>query len=697
MMTTTIYSVNDIDIILNELDIEFIKDNKRHEYINVPFSFDIETSSFLDEEGDKVALMYAFVFGINDKCIIGRTWEEFLYLLNKISSYFNLDINKRVIIWVHNLAFEFQFIRKLLTWENVFAVEERKPVKALTNIGIEFRCTYLLSGYSLEYVAKNLTLHTLTKKVGDLDYSKLRTSITPLTDDELGYILYDGLIVLAYVKELIINNGNITKLPMTKTGFVRNYVRKECYGKGTKKNFKTLNKWRNYRNIMNSLCIKSVQEYKQLKRAFMGGFTHANAIAVGLIIDNVHSFDFTSSYPYVMISEKFPMSSGEVIKITNKEEFEKNIKLYCCLFDVKFIGLKPTRNEHPLSFSKCNVVGDYELNNGRIVHADEVSTTLTEQDYFIIKDFYKWDKILIGTFRRYRKGYLPRDFIKSILTLYEKKTTLKGVEGKEVEYLRSKEDINSCYGMCVTDICRDDIIFDDEWLSQECNIQEVLEKHNNSLNRFLFYGWGIWVTAYARRNLFTGIKELGNDYIYADTDSLKFINLDVHKDYFNRYNEIVVLKLKKAMEHHKLPFEMCTPTTIEGKVKTLGVWDYEGMYKKFKTLGAKRYMIVDENDKLSLTISGVNKKHAVPYLLKKYGSNDAVLRQFKEGMLIPKDYTGKMTHTYIDDLKCGIVKDYLGNYYQYKALSGVHLENAEYELSMSVDFINFIMKVKERE
>ncbi|WP_442514418.1 hypothetical protein, partial [Pseudomonas promysalinigenes] len=48
--------------------------------------------------------------------------------------------------------------------------------------------------------------------------------------------------------------------------------------------------------------------YIQLKRAFMGGFTHANANYSNKVLTDVSSVDFTSSYPSVMISEQFPMS-----------------------------------------------------------------------------------------------------------------------------------------------------------------------------------------------------------------------------------------------------------------------------------------------------------------------------------------------------------------------------------------------------
>lgn len=690
-----IYNVDDIDLLLE--DFKFIKTNKKIEYMNVPFTFDIETSSFYNENGEKQATMYAWVLGINGKCIIGRTWDDALKIFKKISLYYGLCHERKMICFIHNLGYEFQFFRHYFNWINVFANDERKPIKAECDLGIEFRCSYMLSGYNLETIGNNLVKYKVSKKIGDLDYSLLRHCKTPLTDREKGYILNDGLVVMSYIQSCIEQYGNITKLPLTKTGFVRNYCRKECFYNG-KHDKRSVNKYTKYHNIMNSLQIKSVQEYEQLSRAFQGGFTHANAFKSGLIIDDVTSYDFTSSYPTTMICEKFPMSSGELITINNKEDFNKNIDLYCCVFDVTFINIIATINyDNPISISKCFNVKTPIVNNGRLVSADSITTTLTEQDFKIIRKFYRWDKMIIKNFRRYKKGYLPTDFIKSILKLYVDKTTLKGVPEKEVEYLASKGMLNSCYGMCVTSIVRDDIIYNSsgEWTHASGDAKNLIESYNKSKNRFLFYAWGVWVTAYARRNLFTGILECGNDYIYSDTDSIKIQNAQAHQEYINNYNNNIKLKLEKAMKFHRLPFDMVCPKTIKGESKLLGVWDFDGHYKRFKTLGAKRYIIETNQNEMHLTVSGINKKISMPYLINKYGSNTNVFNAFNDSLYIPSEYTGKNIHTYLDYEQSGYLIDYTGIKHYYHELSSVHLEGAEYTLSLSDQYINYLLGIRE--
>lgn len=684
---------------LNELleDVNFIYSNKQIEYANVPCVIDIETSSFYDGE-EKRAIQYAFVIGINGKCIIGRYMSELKIILKRIVEFFELDNKKRMIFYVHNLSYEFQWFRKHFEWDKVFSIEERKPLYALTTDGIELRCSYLLSGYSLAKVGENLVKYKVNKMVGDLDYDKLRTPKTPLTDKELGYILNDGLVVMSYIQEQIENHyNNITLLPLTKTGEVRNYCRKQCLYKGGRKH--NAQRFKRYNAIMRNIPIVDINEYEQLKRAFAGGFTHANAIYVNTIQKDVASFDFTSSYPAVMIAEQYPMSRGELIKIRNEQEFNENLSLYCCLFDIEFINIKASTSfDHPISYSKCIEIEDSVVDNGRVVSASRLSITITEQDYITFKEFYTWDKIRIKNFRRYRKNYLPRDFVLSILELYKKKTELKNVKGKEVEYLVSKENINSCYGMCVTDICRDESIYENEtyWdteIKSEEDIEKAINKYNKNVRRFLCYQWGIWVTAYARRNLFTGIKEFGYDYIYSDTDSLKVLNKDRHMDYINKYNEGIKRKIKFALFYNDIDFSYAHPKTIKGVEKWLGVWDYEETYKRFKTLGAKRYMIQEQNGEYSLTVSGLNKKIAIPYLLEMYG--DKIMDEFKDGMYIPKGFTGKNIHTYIDDETDGYVTDYLGKEYHYHELSSIHMEPCDYELSISREFLDFIMDIKD--
>lgn len=274
--------------------------------------------------------------------------------------------------------------------------------------------------------------------------------------------------------------------------------------------------------------------------------------------------------------------------------------------------------------------------------------------------------------------------------------------------------LNSVYGMSVTNPLRNEHNFNGEWFTHELTDPEraeELQDYNEKNNRFLFYPWGVFVTAYARRNLFTGIKECGPDYIYSDTDSLKLKNVEDHENYFKAYDLIVEDKLKDACEYHDIDFDRVQPKNSAGDRKRIGVWDYEGKYDSFKTLGAKRYMYeeYDENgdptalkvdgDKypVTLTVSGINKYEAIPHLFKKHDNNiGRIFENFEAGLEIPASKSGKLIHAYIDHEVQGEFVDYLGTRSEYQEYNSVHLEPAGYYLSLARLYINYLKGVKER-
>lgn len=641
---------------------------------------------------NKRSIMYIWQLAINGRVVIGREWHEFLYAINTIVERLELYKNKRIIIYVHNLAFEFQFIRKMFEWQKVFAIDNRKPIYAITKQGVEFRCSYILTNYSLAKLGEQLHKYKVSKLVGDLDYNLIRTPKTPLTYKEMQYCINDVLVVSAYIKECIETERNISRIPLTATGYCRRYVRHNCLYSGGKKGKQA--QFNKYHDQMLTMKIQSVEEYEQLKRAFAGGFTHAAARYSGQVIENADSIDFTSSYPYALLSEQYPMSSGKLVEIHSNEELEKYLKYYCCVFDVVFEGIEATfKYENYISVSKCGKKSNVVNNNGRVYSADMIALTITNVDFDIIRKTYKYKKCKIYNFRIYKKGYLPKEIIQSIIKLYKDKTTLKGVKGKEVEYLNSKGLLNAIYGMMVTDIIRDVIGYDNEleWNTKETNAEKELEKYNKSRRRFNYYPWGIFCTAYSRRNLWTGIINFKEDYLYSDTDSIKCINMKKHEAYIRKYNEMCDKKLKLMCKHYGIDYAELEPKTIKGETKPLGVWDYDGHYDYFKTLGAKRYM-VSEGDKLSITVSGVNKKVAVPYLLKLHPIREC-FDIFSESLEIPAEYTGKLTHYYIDNDYHGVVTDYLGVSYKYHALSGVYLEPASYSFDISIEYLDFLKGV----
>lgn len=692
----------DVNVILSQLDNAPTVYYKRQRpygqiyYYNVPASFDIEDSSFRQHVSDenrqerkhggrKFSTMYVWQFSINGKVIIGRTWEEFEDLIKKIHEI--VDIRHRLIVYVHFLNHEFSFIRKRFDWDKVFCSSERTPIYAITTGGVEFRDSYILTGKGLEKSAEELTKYEVKKLTGDLDYNLIRGTKTPLSDKELGYCVHDCLVVDAIIQEKIEQEEKgIAGIPLTNTGYVRRFLRSKCFSPKNEKE---------YHNLMDSLTLTG-SEYQMLKRCFAGGFTHANARYVGKTFnERVDSFDFTSSYPAVMLSEMFPMSKSEKLTNLSYDKFKDSIEKYLCIFDIQFTNLrmKSDVSENIISSSKCFKLKKPVINNGRVVRASLLETTITNVDFSYYHNFYEWDSIKIGTLYRYKKAYLPKPIIEALLELYKKKTELKGVPEKVVEYKVKKGMFNAVYGCSVTDIVKELIEYTNDlgWFSEQPDIDDAIEKYNNSRNRFLFYPWGVFITAYARRNLFTGIYEFNHctdtcndDYIYTDTDSIKCVNVKHHMDYINTYNKIITMKVNNVLEHYHIDTKASRPKTIKGVEKPIGVWEWETEktpYAKFKTLGAKRYMY-EEDGAIHITIAGLDKEKGAKYI----ASKDKPFDFFDDKMTIDSKHTEKLTHTYIDNEMHGMLVDYLGNEMEFHELSGVNLEPSSFSLSESQEF-----------
>lgn len=481
---------------------------------------------------------------------------------------------------------------------------------------------------------------------------------------------------------------------------------------------------RKHDNLMKDLML-TLKQYELFRAAFMGGFTHANAewVKTKHCIKDVGSYDFNSDYPAVMCLEKFPMTPFVEPPggIASEHDFRHYINNYACIFVLELWDVVPKLyNEHYIPSSKCFVLEGAVEDNGRVAFAKHLMLTLTELDFLIIDDFYYYKRRAVSNFVISEKGYLPARYIRAILNLYENKTKLKGIIGKEIEYLTSKAMVNASYGNMAMDPIRDSFEYvNNEYVDTTDTRESAIEKYNNSRNRFLAYQWGVYVTAYARFNLFQTIKLLGNDYVYSDTDSIKLINVDSNKHLFDDWNRQVQEKIDKASKILNIPKEKFIPTDSKGNKHILGVWEYEGMYDEFKSIGAKRYMIhviniTPKHFELvaarqgviimngpfkgywSLTVAGANKYSAMFYIAHlAIITGKSPFDLFNENLVIPAGYSGRLDVTYIDDETHGLMFDINGKAYEYHELSSVNMTPTDYEFNLSQKYINYLFNIEE--
>lgn len=624
---------------------------------------------------EPLALCYLWQFSFNDKVYYGRNIEELI----KVFSDLPKDV--KFIIWVHNLGFEFVFLANILTWTVVFARNSHKPIRACSKEfpNIEFRCSYMLTRLSLESWGNELGIKKL---VGNLNYYKIRTPLTRLYQKEYDYAERDCVIVYNGIKKYKDRYKSIWKIPLTQTGTIRQEV-KDILMKDTKYNY-----------FIKRLIPKNVDEYILLQNLFSGGYTHANRVHSGKVINKdyinsddiyIEHRDFASSYPAVMCCKKYPMSPWVT---TVREIREQNFDKKAYIYKLEFTNIISTNFNTYIQASKCSCVNAI-YDNGRIIKANKLTMYVTEVDYKIIKNNYTWENLEVLEAYSSNKDYLPKKLIEYILNLYKNKTNLKDVEGMEDIYMQSKQYINSCFGMMVTAIIQAMVEYntDGSWVVKHLTKSMVEERfaklrreYTSEKRYFLSYSWGIYVTAYARENLWKCIERCGSngyDVLYVDTDSIFALG----KHEWSWYDDYITEELKTMCDKLHIDFELTKPLTPKGKKKPLGIFEEETPCEEFITLGAKRYCERRKGENfLRMTVSGINKE-AVSVL-----KND--IRNFKDGVNFDKDASGvtKKLSTYITTMPNVTYHDGYISRYSF----GINLRNNGYKLTMTDEYKSLI-------
>ena len=644
-------------------------------YLNIPCAFDIETTNIYqkDSEGNILkeprpyAFMYQWQFCIDDCVCFGRTWEEFIKLLDQLEKRMNLSLKNRLVIWVHNLNFEWTFFNRFIDYADGFFRDDNEPLKIVTTGGIEFRCSMALSNMSLAKFCENEGVRHY-KLVDTYDYEKIRLPTTPLTMEEEAYCYNDVRGLCECIAHRLLTD-TLTTIPMTSTGYVRRDMRAAV--KGDKK----------YRQRFRDNALDS-HLYKLCRDAFRGGDTHANIDHSGQLLHNIKAKDETSAYPACMMMDLYPMTA--FFKLNVSTFLNRDLRDYALLLEVRFtklnyvgtcgvpyIPISKLKND-PKKIKKV-------VDNGRILEASMAEMVITDIDYYIILQEYDFEDLYIREVWASRYAPLPDNIKNVVMDYYRKKTLLKDNDQMEYEYNKSKNSLNSTYGCMVQRIDMTTIKYDPvshKYEPEPFDLDEVLEKFYKSRNNFLSYQHGVWITANARLRLRKMLWKVGEDVVYCDTDSIKYRG--DHEQLFKDRNAEIIKEAEKCGAFAE---------TLDGKIKYMGVWDDDKppIYEEFKTLGAKKYVYKyydAKNDAhvIKSTIAGVSKKSGAEYF-----SQNGV-----DGFQIGKKIlrSGHLTAYYNDDDIHTITIDGC----TFTTASNVAIIDGAYTIGVTGEYLNLLEK-----
>lgn len=609
---------------------------KHKSYLNISAGFDIETTST-----DNGGYMYIWQFGLCHSVIIGRTWQDFVKFLSILDEAIDFKKDAQtVIVWVHNLGFEFQFLKSVLSdyySNDSFFKEERKPLY-VKYLHFMFKDSLAMTNTSLSKLAKT---YCVTQKLkGDLDYSIPRNQYTELNKEhELPYCYNDVIILCEWADdywERHIMNGSV---PLTITSILNNEVKREY------RNKYGYSKYTDQSLFLKKCWFKSYDEVAFfMKWAYRGGYVHAIQDYCGITFnkdDNIFSFDIGSSYPTVMLVEKYPTYFIKSVKKTEDKLNDLIAKGKVFFADITFKNIRSTTPHSIESSNKCIELVNEKIDNGRVRKADKMRVVLLSPDWLSYNEFYDWDECEVHYIYYSPTMKLPSYLIKPMVKYGAKKNILKR-EGKP--YAHEKSMFNTFYGLCCKGIEPVTTKFDGEnfYESENLNWDRVTDG-------VLLPQWGAFISAYARRNLLSMVYQLtsaGYDCIYMDTDSIKILGYDEKaQKIIDEYNARISKRISEAFDYYDVEKE------YRDALNDLGRFDCEGHMEKFKTLGAKRYIYVKDGE-LHQTVAGLPKTQMVDgkpvtTLLAKFGTINKCFKEFNDKLEIVE--CGKLASIYYDE------------------------------------------------
>lgn len=508
-----------------------------------------------------------------------REWCDLGFILQDIQRKF---YNYKITCYCHNLSFEFDFLMKNIGKPyNIISNSSRGVIAGeIVGYNFHFKCSYRLTGKSLAKVGELVNLEKM-----DAEYINIYPS-DEIPQDYLEYCHRDCDIVAKYIVEQELSiYKTLRQIPFTRTGKVRRVLH---------------NYYKQYEGNNCTWDLMPDEDcFQALMDSFQGAITISNPLFTNIKLYNLGDYDIKSSYPYQMLKHNYPYNIKKSTNISNSQITQHK-------FWIAKIRFNNIVSKYDWQWLSLNKMVDYdrlscEFYNGKLIRGNFITRTLTNVDFELLNNTYYYEDFEILEFYYATEyGEIPKCYKDTIIQFSDEKHKLglildgmldKGVSKLSAEYMEvereyntAKENFNAIYGMTVQKIMQPEFWIDDNFIWQEKDIEYKKDEKRHMKRNFLF---GIYILAYARQSLINGILEnCPYNFVYADTDSIKYLDdgkpfIDTNEMLSGIYSEIESVKL-------------------------LGIFDNDGKIDEFKTLGAKKYCYI-KNEQLFLVVAGLPK------------------------------------------------------------------------------------------
>lgn len=567
--------------------------------------------------------VYIWACSVGKDLYYGRCIHEFFDFMRLLVNVYGIDQEHCIDIQVHNLSYDISYM-----WDLIFKFDDnkghalfsdtRKIITYNMNNGFTFKCTYRMSGRSLDKWCKDLGVEH-RKLVGAINYQETHYPYDKLEHDQYKYLAYDVMTLKdCYYKEISLQGYKFTNCPLTMTGFVRKMFQKAYRTKGMY--------YVNHK-IFQSTKLNNIQ-YSRLLKAAAGGMTASSIRYISRKVFHpfgIGHIDFESHYPTQQRIHKFPMrpttikedGDGKRLTFQQLKWYQKKFDCYYVVeIELKNIELKKGVTAPFLFRSKCCIDSNAKVIqcNGKLVKVQGVlKCCVTNFDLEIIRDQYKIRYYNIKACDTYETQYLPGYILDVVDKLYADKTNYKRMvkedphnDDLKATYNMKKAQLNSVFGCSYTKPVRPDIQINENFTYEIDYAANTLEDYYNNKNSCMMYQAGVFTTSLARFELFKIIRDVVGyeNFLYCDTDSAFYLDSPSIRYRIDQYNE------ECEKDSHENHYQVVLDT---GEIKYYHHLDYEddsGKAKIFKSLHAKCYALQYGDGSLSITVAGVPKKTA---------------------------------------------------------------------------------------